>query len=364
MSPNAVEPGTRLVDRYRLEEHLGAADGTTYWRAQDELLDRPVGVCLLPATEEQAEQAERVLRAARRAAALTDARFLRVLDASQVDGVVYVVSEWVAATSLVDLLADGPLPPTEARDLALDIAGALDAAHQAGLAHLCLQPEHVLRTSHGQIKVGGLAIDAAVRGIEPASAEDASRRDAEGTARVAYAALTARWPGGPGTGLPAAPHDGPTLCTPRQVRAGVPHDLDVVVARALRIPGAPGGPLGSLAELTEALEGCPPPEPGRRRCPVGLRTGPGVDPAAVRRGAGPAPPEPDGRAGLGRGRAGAGRRLRPGRQPAAARSGQRRPARRCQRHQPVRETVRHGRADGQAALRQGGHHLRPAAGQR
>jgi hypothetical protein len=254
VSPNAVEPGTRLVDRYRLEEHLGAADGTTYWRAQDELLDRPVGLCLLPATEEQAEQAERVLRAARRAAVLTDARFLRVLDASQVDGVVYVVSEWVAATSLVDLLADGPLPPAEARDLALDIAAALDAAHQAGLAHLCLQPEHVLRTTHGQVKVGGLAIDAAVRGLEPAGAEDASRRDAEGTARIAYAALTARWPGGPGTGLPAAPHDGPTLCTPRQVRAGVPHDLDVVVARALRIPGAPGEPLGSLAALTAALD--------------------------------------------------------------------------------------------------------------
>ena len=277
MSPNAVEPGTRLVDRYRLEEHLGAADGTTYWRAQDELLDRPVGVCLLPATEEQAEQAERVLRAARRAAALTDARFLRVLDASRVDGVVYVVSEWVAATSLVDLLADGPLSPTDARDLALDIAGALDAAHQAGLAHLCLQPEHVLRTSHGQIKVGGLAIDAAVRGIEPASAEDASRLDAEGTARVAYAALTARWPGGPGTGLPAAPHDGPTLCTPRQVRAGVPHDLDVVVARTLRIPGAPGGPLGSLAELTEALDGVHLPS----RVGGGSRSGPGPDRAST-----------------------------------------------------------------------------------
>ena len=277
MSPNAVEPGTRLVDRYRLEEHLGAADGTTYWRAQDELLDRPVGVCLLPATEAQAEQAERVLRAARRAAVLTDARFLRVLDASRVDGVVYVVSEWVAATNLVQLLADGPLPPTEARDLALDIAGALDAAHQAGLAHLCLQPEHVLRTSHGQIKVGGLAIDAAVRGIEPANAEDASRRDAEGTARVAYAALTARWPGGPGTGLAAAPHDGPALCTPRQVRAGVPHDLDVVVSRALRIPGAPGGPLDSLAALTEALNGVHLPS----RVGGGDRSGSGPDRAST-----------------------------------------------------------------------------------
>ena len=111
VSSNAVEPGTRLVDRYRLEEHLGEEDGTSYWRAQDELLDRPVGICLLPASD---QGAERVLRAARRAAVLTDARFLRVLDASEVDGVVYVVSEWVSATNLVELLADGPLRPAEA----------------------------------------------------------------------------------------------------------------------------------------------------------------------------------------------------------------------------------------------------------
>jgi hypothetical protein len=252
VSPNAVEPGTRLVDRYRLEERLGDAEGTAYWRAQDELLDRPVGVCLLPATD---GQAQRVLGSARRAAVLTDARFLRVLDANETDGVVYVVSEWVGATNLVDLLADGPLPPTAARDLALDIAGALGAAHRAGLAHLCLQPEHVLRTTHGQVKLGGLAIDAAVRGLEAVDAEDASRRDAEGTARVAYAALTARWPGGPGTGLAAAPHDGSALCTPRQVRAGVPHDLDVVVSRALRIPGTPGPALGDLDSFADALRG-------------------------------------------------------------------------------------------------------------
>ena len=111
MPSHAVEPGTRLVDRYRLEEHLGEAEGTTYWRALDELLDRQVGVCLLPATHRHADE---VLRAARRAAALADARFLRVLDASDVDGVVYVVSEWVSATNLVELLADGPLPAAEA----------------------------------------------------------------------------------------------------------------------------------------------------------------------------------------------------------------------------------------------------------
>jgi hypothetical protein len=252
--PNAVEPGTRLVDRYRLDKHLGEAAGTSSWRAHDELLDRPVGVCLLAA---DASQADRVLRAARRAAAVTDPRFLRVLDASEVDGpvgtVVYVVNEWVRATNLTDPLADGPLPAAAARSLTQEIAEALAAAHEEGLSHLCLQPEHVLRTSHGQVKIVGLAVEAAVRGVVADGAADAARRDAEGAASVAYAALTARWPGPDATGLAAAPHDGAALCSPRQVRAGIPHDLDQVVGRTLGVPGSGGAPVVTPAALAAAL---------------------------------------------------------------------------------------------------------------
>jgi hypothetical protein len=256
--PEVVEPGTRLVERYRLEEHLGVLeravgdpDGTTYWRAHDELLDRPVGVCLLRAGD---AEADRVLRAARRAAALTDSRFLRVLDASEVDGLVYVVSEWVRASTLVDLLGDGPLPAPEARNLTAEIAAALAAAHDAGLSHQCLLPEHVLRTSHGQVKLAGLAVDAAVRDVTPVEADEAARRDTEGAAAVLYAALTGRWPGEGTTQLPPAPLDGTTTCSPRQVRAGVPDDLDEVVCRALGIPARHGGaPLRTPAELSAAL---------------------------------------------------------------------------------------------------------------
>lgn len=257
--PDVVEPGTRLVQRYRLEAHLGAleqalggTDGIVYWRAVDELLDRPVGVCLLPA---DAPRAQDVLRAARLAAAVGDSRFLRVLDASEVDGAVYVVSEWVSATSLVELLEDGPLPPQEAQELAVDLAGALSAAHDQGLSHLCLQPEHVLRTTHGQVKVAGLGVDAAARGVEPAGAEDAARRDTEGIASVLYAALTARWPGGDGTQLGPAPRDGSEVCTPRQVRAGIPDDLDDAVCRALGLPGRRHGadPLRTPTDLCAAL---------------------------------------------------------------------------------------------------------------
>ena len=267
-----VEPGTRLVQRYRLEEDLGgrptddAADTTTttggtrvpgaaYWRAHDELLDRPVGIWLLGAASAHAEA---VLAAARRAAALADSRFLRILDAAEVDGMVYVVSEWVPARSLLDLLAEGPLPPAEARALATDIAGALEAAHASGLTHLALTPAHVLRTAHGQVKLAGLEVDAAAHGVAARDARDAEARDTAGAASVLYAALTARWPGTEPAGLPPAPRDGGALCSPRQVRAGVPDDLDDLVCRALGVPGRQHSPaVRTVAELSAALAAAP-----------------------------------------------------------------------------------------------------------
>lgn len=251
MPPNAVELGTRLVDRYRLEAALGEAGSTSYWRAQDELLDRPVGLCLLDGTSESAAA---ILSAARQAAAVTDPRFLRVLDASQTDSVVYVVTEWVAGSSLADLLADGPLPPAEARSMVAEIAEALASAHEQGLAHLCLRPEQVLRMAHGQVKVAGLAVDAAVRGLTAASPEDAARRDAEGCAAILYAALTARWPSDNPSSLPPAPRENGVLCTPRQVRAGVPDDLDEIASRALINRHRAGArPLTSPAEIAALL---------------------------------------------------------------------------------------------------------------
>jgi hypothetical protein len=256
--PDVVEPGTRLVSRYRLEEHLeelaGATDEravSTYWRAHDELLDRPVGVALI---RSDAPHAAAVLSAARLAATISDARFLRVLDASEVDGFVYVVTEWVRATNLADLLADGPLSPGEARDLAAAVAGALAGAHEQGIAHLTLAPEHVLRTAHGQVKVAGLGIDAAARGHQVDDPDHAAEVDGLAAAAVLYAALTARWPGPGDTALPPAPREGDLVCSPRQVRAHVPDDLDDIAARAFGRNGRhDAAPVRTAADLHAAL---------------------------------------------------------------------------------------------------------------
>ena len=163
----------------------------------------------------------------------------------------------MTASSLADLIAERPLTAGHACDLATEVAGALDAAHRQGLAHLCLTPEHVLRTSHGQVKVAGLAVDAAVRGLSAADAGDAAVRDTQGAAAILYAALTGRWPGAEPSAVAAAPYDGDQVCSPRQVRAGVPVDLDVLVSATLGTARHGGGnvgePVRTPAELARRL---------------------------------------------------------------------------------------------------------------
>jgi len=261
--PVSVEAGSRLAGRYRLEQRLEEADGVQIWRAIDEKLSRPVAIRLVPAGHSRAVA---VVKAARAAARIEDGRFLRVLDAVENDGIVYVVNEWVpAARPLTELLRNGPLEPTEAQHIVTEAAEALTGAHELGLAHLRIDPDTVLRTDAGQVKILGLCVDAALNGT---TASDPARSDARGLGGVLYAALTAKWPEGEAYGLPAAPHEHGRLCTPRQVRAGVPPALDEVADRILSPePRHHASPLRSPAEVAAALDTLP------RARPVQLQPG-------------------------------------------------------------------------------------------
>lgn len=251
MPSHTVEPGARLVDRYRLEERISGLGDTSYWRATDETLSRMVGIRTLPPGHEHGGE---MLAAARAAARTLDPRFLRVLDASAVDHVVYVVHEWVQARSLASLLRDGPLEPAEAARIVGQVAAALASAHETGLAHLCLEPRNILVTDTRQVKVVGLAVEAAMRGVDEREREEAVLRDVRGCGSLLYAALTARWPAGPIGELAAAPEEHGRPCTPGQVRAGVPAELDLATIRALDAPRpVEGVGLHTAAALGTAL---------------------------------------------------------------------------------------------------------------
>ncbi|MGW2224125.1 protein kinase family protein [Streptomyces formicae] len=262
-SPPELHSGHKLARRYRLEECVTRLDGFSSWRAVDEKLRRAVGVHLLPADHPRARS---VLAAARSSALLGDPRFVQVLDAVEENDLVYVVHEWLPdATELTAVLAAGPLEAHDAYQLVTQTSQAMAAAHREGLAHLRLTPSAVLRTSTGQYRIRGLAVNAALRGI---SSDTPQRTDTEAIGALLYASLTQRWPyEDDAYGLSGLPK-GVGLIAPDQVRAGVHRGLSELAMRALVNDGATASrqepPCTTPEELVKAIGEMPrirPPEP-------------------------------------------------------------------------------------------------------
>ncbi|MFC9057501.1 serine/threonine protein kinase [Streptomyces sp. NPDC057074] len=273
-SPPELHSGHKLARRYRLEECVTRLDGFSSWRAVDEKLRRAVGVHILPSDHTRARS---VLAAARSSALLGDPRFVQVLDAVEDNDLVYVVHEWLPdATELTALLASGPLEVYDAYQMVSQVSSAMAAAHREGLAHLRLSPNAVLRTSSGQWRIRGLAVNAALRGISSASPQ---RTDTEAIGALLYATLTQRWPyESDAHGLAGLPKD-IGLIPPDQVRAGVHRGLSELAMRALANDGATASrheaPCTTPEELVKAIGEMPrirPPEPSYTAPPDYQRT--------------------------------------------------------------------------------------------
>ncbi|MFF7248603.1 protein kinase family protein [Embleya sp. NPDC008237] len=255
-----VSRGTRLADRYRLEHRLSQNGRSETWRAVDEKLRRAVGVHIVPAG---GEHGRAVISAARAAALMGDPRFVQVLDCAEQDGLIYVVKEWLPdADNLTKVFESAPLPPHEVYELSRAVAQAMSVAHRAGLSHLRLTPENVLRMHTGQYKIVGLAVEAALYGHDTT---DAARDDTHAVGRLMYAALTRRWVDGTEYGLQAAPFTGGRLCAPGQIRAGVDDTLAALTMRALghevkhepafETPGELSAAIGAIPEIHPPEQG-------------------------------------------------------------------------------------------------------------
>jgi eukaryotic-like serine/threonine-protein kinase len=253
LSTSVIEPGTRLAGRYRLDDRVSEAGGSTFWKATDEILARPVAVLTFAPGFPRVHD---VVTAARAASRLTDPRLTQVFDADDSGEQAYVVSEWVTGETLEDLLAEGPMEPGRAAAFLLEAAEALASAHNAGLAHLCLTPHNLVWTSGGTVKVTGLGVEAVLAG---STSDTPAADDTQGLGQLLYAAVTAHWCGAEATQLPTAPAgpDGRPI-PPGQLRHGVPHALDDIVCRSLHIP-FPGAqePLSAPSAFVGALRRVP-----------------------------------------------------------------------------------------------------------
>ncbi|NEA99907.1 serine/threonine-protein kinase [Streptomyces sp. SID13726] len=156
--PPQPEPGVgRLIaGRYRLLAKLGHGGMGTVWRAKDETVDREVAVKEPRVPEhlperEQGNAFERMRREARAAARLDHPNVVNVHDVAVVDGRPWIVMELVRGRSLGDALQEGTLGAREAARIGLDVLGALEAAHAAGILHRDVKPDNVMLGSHDRV---------------------------------------------------------------------------------------------------------------------------------------------------------------------------------------------------------------------
>ena len=141
----ALSPGSRLGP-YEIVAPLGAGGMGEVWRARDTRLDRTVAIKVLPADFlENAQFKIRFEREARTISQLNHPNICTLYDV----GDDYFVMELLEGETLADRIAKGPLPLDALLRYAIEIAGALEKAHKAGVVHRDLKPANIMITKSG-----------------------------------------------------------------------------------------------------------------------------------------------------------------------------------------------------------------------
>jgi serine/threonine-protein kinase len=229
------------------------------FRAYDETLKREVALKVLAEHHAQAPQfVERFGREARSVASLDHPNVVKVFDSGKDDGgSPYIAMELASGGTLKDRLrASGPLPPREAARLALQVAGALGAAHGAGIVHRDVKPENVLLTAEGDVKVADFGIARAseatamtqtslILGTAPYLSPEQAMGEPVGPASdlyslgvVLYESLTGEPPFGTGAEMNplaiAMKHLNEPAPSPRESQDGVPRPLEGITLALMR----------------------------------------------------------------------------------------------------------------------------------
>lgn len=154
------EPPTAILDdRYEVGEVIGTGGMGEVRRGLDRRLGREVAIKFLrPDLAQQPQVRSRFEHEARAAAQLMHPCAVTVFDSGESDGIPFLVMERLPGRSLADELRSGPLPEEQVRRLALDVLGALGAAHALAILHRDVKPGNLLFTDDGSVKLADFGI--------------------------------------------------------------------------------------------------------------------------------------------------------------------------------------------------------------
>jgi eukaryotic-like serine/threonine-protein kinase len=144
----------KTLGHYQISAQLGKGGMGEVYQAKDQVLGRDVAIKVLP--EEFARDADRVARFQREAkllASLNHPNIATIHGLEEAGGTRFLVMELVEGETLADQIKRGPIPVEESLKLALQIAEALEAAHDKGVIHRDLKPANIKITPDGKVKV-------------------------------------------------------------------------------------------------------------------------------------------------------------------------------------------------------------------
>jgi serine/threonine protein kinase/Tol biopolymer transport system component len=145
--------GKSLV-HYEITAELGRGGMGEVYQAKDTKLGRDVAIKVLP--EEFARDTDRVARFQREAkllASLNHPNIAAIYGLEESEGTHFLVMELIEGDTLRDRIKSGPIPVEEALKLALQMAEALEAAHEKGVIHRDLKPANIKVTPDGKVKI-------------------------------------------------------------------------------------------------------------------------------------------------------------------------------------------------------------------